>query len=367
MNFMTQSPKKNRIIFIDLMRAFAVLQMVQGHTVDALLSNNYRDMNSPVFALWFFMRGMTAPIFMFTSGTVFIYLFKLVDEPFATNPRVKKGIKRFFLLLFLGYLLRYPTPTLIDFSNITKEQWQIFFAVDVLHLIAFGILFLILCAYIIEKFKLNDSLVFSVASLIFFGLYPQFSGIQWLKIFPAPIAGYFYAGSGSNFPLFPWAGYVIAGGVLGSYLAKNPLVFKTPQLSFKLASIGIILIIVSFIGNQLEILVYHASNFWTTSPNLIFYRLGIVLLLNSIVSFITLKLDSIPRIFILIGRNTLLIYIVHLVILYGSAWNPGLISVFDKNLNVWNTIGTALLMIFTMTLMVLIIHYFKIKNKEVVA
>ncbi|MHB1686086.1 MAG: heparan-alpha-glucosaminide N-acetyltransferase domain-containing protein [Ignavibacteriaceae bacterium] len=364
---MTQSSPKNRIIFIDLMRALAVLQMVQGHTVDALLSNGYRNMNSPIFAFWFFMRGMTAPIFMFTAGTVFMYLFRLTGEPFQSNPRVKKGIKRFFLLLFLGYLLRYPAPTIVNFSNVTQEQWNVFFAVDVLHLIGFGLLFLIFCAYIAEKFNLSDYVVFSILSLIFFALYPPFSNIDWLKIFPAPIAGYFYAGSGSNFPLFPWAGYVIAGGVLGSYLAKHPLIFKNPRFSLRLAFIGLLLIIVSLIGNEVEFLTYRQSNLWTTSPNLIFYRLGIVLILNSIISFITLKIESIPKIFILVGRNTLLIYIVHLVILYGSAWNPGLVAVFDKSLNVWSTIGAALLMIISMTLMVMVIHYFKIKNKEVAA
>ncbi len=348
------------------MRAFAVLQMVQGHTVDALLANNYRDINSPVFAFWLFMRGMTAPIFMFTSGTVFMYLFKLVGEPFDTNPRVKKGLKRFLLLLFLGYMLRYPTPTLVYFSNVTKEQWQIFFAVDVLHLIGFGILFLILCAYIIEKFKINDYLVFAIVSLIFFGLYPPFSKIDWLKIFPAPIAGYFYTGTGSNFPLFPWAGYVVAGGVLGTYLAKHPMVFKTPKLSIKLLGFGLLFILIALLGNEIEVFTYHKSSLWTTSPNLIFYRMGIVLILNSVLSFITIKIDTIPRIFILIGRNTLLIYIVHLVILFGSAWNPGLDTFYDKSLGVWNTVGTAILMIITMTLMVVVIHYFKIRNKEVV-
>ena len=68
------------------MRAFAVLMMVQGHTVDVLLSNNHRNTESPFFAAWLFMRGMTAPIFMFSAGTVFMYLFRLVNEPFKNNP-----------------------------------------------------------------------------------------------------------------------------------------------------------------------------------------------------------------------------------------------------------------------------------------
>ncbi len=362
---MTQSSKKNRIIFIDLMRAFAVIQMVQGHTVDVLLSNDYRNMNSPLFSFWFFMRGMTAPIFLFTAGTVFTYLFRLVNEPFAANPRVKKGIKRFFLLIFLGYLLRYPAPSIINFSGVTAYAWKNFFAIDVLHLIGFGIFFLMILLLAAEKFKINDYVIFSAGALFFFGLYQPFSSINWLNYFPVWIADYFYNGSGSNFPLFPWTGYVIAGGALGSYLAKHPASFKSIKFSFWLAGFGAALVIFALLGNELEILLYGHSNFWTTSPNLIFYRLGIVLILNSLVSIIALKVKSIPRIFILVGRNTLLIYIVHLTILYGSAWNPGLISILDKSLGIWNTIGMTLLMLTAMAFMVLIIHWFKLQNKQI--
>jgi hypothetical protein len=84
------------------------------------------------------------------------------------------------------------------------------------------------------------------------------------------------------------------------------------------------------------------------------------------VSFISLKMTSIPKMFVLIGRNTLLIYIAHLIILYGSAWSPGLILLFDRNLSAWVTVATAFLMIVTMTIMVIMIHRLKIRNKEVI-
>ncbi len=363
---MTESSKKNRIIFIDLMRAFAVLQMVQGHTVDVLLSDNFRDLNNPIFSFWLFMRGMTAPIFMFTAGTVFTYLFRLVNEPFKNNPRVKKGIKRFLLLFVLGYLLRYPTPTLVLFNNVTADQWKTFFAVDVLQLIGFGILFLMILAYIAEKTKLSDYLVFSAAALLFFVLYVPFSQIDWLKYLPAPLAGYFYSGSGSNFPLFPWTGYVVSGGVLGSYLAKKPDVFKSARFSMNLSLFGIGFIVLALVGNVVEQYVASSSNFWTTSPNLILYRMGIVLILNSLVSFISLKVNSIPKLIILVGRNTLLIYIVHLSMLYGSAWNPGLIIPFGRSFSAWLTITSALIMITLMVVMVTMINKFKIRNKQLV-
>lgn len=363
---MTIKSKKNRIIFIDLMRAIAVLMMVQGHTVDVLLSNDYRTLDSPFFAAWFFMRGMTAPIFLFTSGTVFAYLFLLVNEPFKLNPRVKKGFKRFFLLVFLGYMLRYPTPTLVYFGDVNQSQWNIFFAVDVLHLIGFGLLLIIILAYIAEKINVNDYLIFSVGALFFFSLYPFFDKINWSELLPIPIAGYFYDGTGSNFPLFPWAGYVITGAILGTYLAKNPNVFRSLKFSLALIFSGVILLGVSLIGDKIEISLYGKSYLWTTSPNLIILRLAIVLFLNGIVSLVSGYVEKIPKIIILIGRNTLLIYIVHLMILYGSAWNPGLIILFSKSFDVIHTVGSALLMITLMITMVILLHKLRIRNKELV-
>ncbi|WP_083832041.1 heparan-alpha-glucosaminide N-acetyltransferase domain-containing protein [Ignavibacterium album] len=363
---MTQTDKKHRIIFIDLMRAFAVLQMVQGHTVDALLAPEYRLLDYPVYAVWNFMRGMTAPIFMFTSGTVFTYLFRLVDEPFEKNPRVKKGIKRFLLLLFLGYLLRYPTYKVFDFSDVTKEQIDIFFAVDVLQLIGFGLLFLMISAFISEKLKLGDTITFLLIGLAFIIPSPFFAKIDWLKYFPQPIANYFYAGNGSLFPLFPWAGYVILGGILGSYLARNPLVFKTNNFSIRLVLIGILLILISIIYMMLNsgksISNYSDSYTYDT----IIFRVGFVLILTGIVSYISQSINSIPRIIILIGRNTLLIYVVHLMIIFGSAWNPGLSMIWGNSLSASTTILIALIMITLMTLMVYLLNKLKIRNKQLV-
>ncbi len=364
---MTHSSQKNRIIFIDLMRAFAVLQMVQGHTTDVLLAHSYRSAEFPVYTLWLFLRGMTAPIFMFSAGTVFTYLFRLIKEPYKNNPRVKKGYKRVILLIALGYLLRYPTATVVDFSQVTAEQWQIFMAVDVLECIGMGIFFLLICAWIAEKFNLHDYVVFALGTLVFFALHPVFANIQWKEFLPVPVAGYFYKGTGSIFPLFPWVGFVIAGGVLGSYLAKNPMVFKTVNFSTRIFAAGGILMGGALIINYVLQLQWNAGfDTWLDSPFLSIMRLGFVLMLNAVVSFISLKAETIPRFLILVGRNTLLIYIVHLMILYGSAWNPGLILLFGQGLSAWNTVGFAVGMILLMSLMVIVIHKLKIKNKQLV-
>ena len=285
MNIPIQVSKKNRIIFIDIMRAIAVLLMVEGHTIDTLLSDSFRSYNSNLYNFWNFVRGLTAPIFLFSAGTVFSYLLHLGKLPFNENPRVKKGIKRFFILISLGYLLRWPTPYLVYFNDVTQIQWQIFFTVDVLHLIAFGLLFILGLSYLAEKFNIRPSLLYFTTIFIIFALYPLFLKIDWKAFLPVPIAAYFYQGTGSLFPIIPWSGYVLSGGMLGIYLANNPDIFKTKKFSFNLFIIGMAFISLALIGDKIELFLFNESAFWTTSPNLVFFRLGTVLLLNSVISF----------------------------------------------------------------------------------
>ena len=364
---MTISQKKHRIIFIDLIRAFAVLQMVQGHTINVVLAEEFRNLDFPFYAAWHFMRGTTAPIFLFTAGTVFTYLFRLVDKPFFQNPRFVKGIKRAGLLLVLGYLLRYPSWTIVDFSEVTEESWKIFLRVDILQLIGFGLFLLLALLFLSEKFFRNDYVIFGLTAIATFLVSPMINAINWINYFPEPVAAYFYSRTGSLFPVFPWVGYIISGALLGSYLAKNPLAFKSANFSIWLATIGSAFILSSVLGdtisNALNIPVINSAE----STGLVFFRLGFVLVINALVSYIALKIDTIPKFIILVGRNTLLIYVVHLIILYGSAWNPGVDQLFASSLNGLESLIAALVMILLMTLMVLVINLIKMKNKPLVA
>lgn len=372
---MVPPPKKSRIVFLDLMRAFAVIMMVQGHTVDALLAQEYRDMSNPLFVVWLFMRGMTAPTFLFTAGTVFTYLFSLNKLPFDENPRVKKGIKRFFYLLLVGYLLRYPTWKLVDFSDVSSIQWITFFTTDVLHMTAFGVLFAIGLKWLAEKTKISDYKVFGAATILFIGLHLQFEFINWKNYLPDFLIGYFYTGrvfsfkpEVSLFPLFPWLAYMFAGGILGTYLARHPRIFTRQYFPMYLSSIGLALIILSYLLSFFNDHWNHYSIPQVLMLAEIVLRLGFVLFLSSLFSIISMSVENIPQILILIGRNTLLIYVAHLLIVYGGAWNPGLTRFLgDWNLAPLPTVTIAIANVLVMIGLVYLVYWFKLRNKTLVA
>jgi uncharacterized membrane protein len=345
-----------RILFLDMMRALAVLMMVEGHTVDALLSDAYRDLNSSSYNAWLFVRGLTAPIFMFTSGVVFTYLLRLKPQPFFQNPRVRKGLIRFVTLVVIAYFLRYPTFTVFDFNFVTHEQWMGFFTVDALHLIGFGLLFILILSYISERLKIKDWIVYLSGVIFFFGLFSFTETIPWTTYLPIPFAAYFYHGTGSLFPFFPWAGFVLCGAILGSYLAHHPGAFTSKIFGLGLFYIGVGSLSVAVILNLMEYFYFEGDVFLINNIALILIRLGLVLVLNGTMSLIALKLKGIPEIFNQAGRHTLLIYAVHVIIIYGSAWLPGFDMILHKKLNVIESSIAAVIMI---SLMLAMVHFWE--------
>jgi len=182
---------------------------------------------------------------------------------------------------------------------------------------------------------------------------------------PLPFAAYMYQGSGSLFPFFPWVSYVVAGGMLGSYLAKNPDVYRSPKFSYELFAWSGLLILVSIGANQIdEKILGGTREFFTDGFSLVFYRISIVLLLNGIMALLSVKLHTIPELVKNIGKNTLLIYAVHVIILYGSAWIPGFAMFYPKTLDITGSVLAAVLLIILMIGMVALLEFLKLYRKR---
>lgn len=340
--------KTARLFFIDAMRAWAILMMLQGHFIDGLLDPVFRDKENIIFKVWLYFRGITAPVFFTVSGFIFTYLLIRVPQVGLDNPRVKKGIKRGLQLLFIGYLLRTNFLGLLS-----GHIYSSFYLVDVLHCIGLSILALIGIYLFSSKRKpyLFPLLLMSV-TLVLFLFEPIYK--QWSFAFlPELIANYFTKANGSVFTIIPWLGYATIGGFLSVLFTRYKDVKHLYAIAIPSAAVlGSALIFYSSSGfislfEHTGIELFHKIQI----NNYLFIRLGDVFLVFAI--FMLFRKFMTNATVLKIGASTLSIYVIHFIILYGSFTGLGLYRFFHHSLIPSVVIPGAIAFMFTCTYLAL--------------
>ena len=325
-----------RLYFIDAIRAFAILMMLQGHFIDTLLAVEYRDPNNLAYDTWTYFRGITAPVFFTISGLIFTYLLLKAKEKGTLNHRMQKGVIRGLMLIGIGYALRIPV-----FRWLTGSFGTYFMVTDVLQIIGLSLI-LIVCMYNICQKK---TLLFSITMLclgtfIFINepLYRTFDadGI------PLLFANYLTKVNGSVFTILPWFGYMAYGSFIATlfycYLLRPR--FKTAIVTgFFAVGLGLIYGS-STLLHWLTIVTGNTLFFEVANYNYLFVRLGNVCILFGL--FYALESYLKYPIILKIGQKTLSIYVVHFVLLYGSFTGLGLNRILGKNLTPLEAITGAL-------------------------
>ena len=350
------------------MRAFAVIMMIQGHAVQSLLDVSYKTSDSVVYHTWLFLRSFTAPLFIFVSGMIFSYLLfqnkilqsaassKSPEDNFQNqftiqnNPRILKGIKRGISLILIGYLLRYPTIKIFNLESVSYSQWKTFFTVDVLHIIGVGLLLIIMVTFLTSKIKVNPIISFLILTIIIFVSSPLVNSIEWNNSANIFFASYLTSQFGSLFPLFPYLQFVFIGAFVGIILSKNPKILEERKSLLVILLFGTMVIFLSYITN--------------TEYSFAILRIGVIILLLSLFGFLGHTEKTIPKFIKSLARNSLWLYIIHLVILYGSPVSIGLFQIVGKTLSAEITILFALIMLILMTIISLGIDKLRVNSFE---
>lgn len=357
-----KAPKENnRLVYIDALRSFAILMMLQGHFISALLSDKFKTKSNNFYLIWEYFRGITAPTFFTITGFIFMLLLLKHREKGWNNPRIKKGIQRGIKLIVWGYVLRFSFGLFLGYTH------QSFFYTDVLHIIGLSIIllcFLYLLLYQYSSKAFNYSLLcITVFSFLFERYYNEVS----ISFLPNILSHYFTKANGAVFSLFPWFGYVSFGAFLvplfNTYKEYKNFYKNSPLILF---GVGLFLLFLSSpillaIGNITKIEIFSISGDY----NYLFSRLGDVLIIFSI--FLCLRNYLKHSLFIKIGKVTLSIYIVHHIILYGSWFHTGLTRWFYNSLNFPEAILSVFVFIIVVCFLVLNYRDYmndKIKNIE---
>jgi uncharacterized membrane protein len=311
-----------RILFVDLARAIAVLLMVQGHTIDALLHIDYRT--SLTYNAWLYLRGLTSCTFLFLSGAAFsLTALRHWDDQGHFSRRSFKRVRRLAFFLALGYFVKFPMGRFVHLPYATDERWRSFFAVDVLQNVAVTLLAL---QFVIglSKTPRRFAVGCGVVGLLLVAATPLVHSVAWRDHVPLVVASYLSFDTGSLFPLFPWAGFTLMGAVFGVTAAPWATRDHLPPLARFLFLVGATLAIGAALMGETGWFEYGATDWWRASPLSFVQRFGSVLLLLSIVAAIGHYVTRLTPPLQGLAEESLLVYVVHVSLLYGSLWTVGL-------------------------------------------
>jgi uncharacterized membrane protein len=341
-----------RVIFIDLARALAAVFMLYGHTVSALLAPRYQT--GIWFDIWVFQRGLTSSLFLLVAGFAFsIATGRHWSSHRQPSPVVIKRVRRFSLFILLGYALHFPVARFVDLVSAPPDRWRTFLAVDVLQLIGATFIGVQLLVMVTRSRRAFGWTAFALAVITVL-VTPWFWRVDWLARLPLSLSAYLSPSAGSQFPLFPWAAYVLTGAALGQWY----LTWGTARLGWyanvALFAPGLALVTLAFLVQWLA-----GEGAWESIPNQVALRMGASLILLAFIARASQRITRLPHVFGAVAQETLLIYFVHLCIVYGSIWNRGLAQAYGPTLGPGGTVFYVILLLATMAGLALYWNWWK--------
>lgn len=313
---MSESLNKNRVIFLDLLRAAAILLLLFSVNIEHTLGEEYRKGGTVLLQGWVYLNSVVIPLFIFTSGTLFMYLYKTQNLPFRENEMVKRGLKRGITLLTIGYALQLPWYRWLSAGGeVVPAGWDSFVIVDILQLLGMSMLLMVLLLFISEKSGLKNYQLFGLAALILLasGLLFEHSGIA--EKLPPALQAWFTQVGGSKYPLFHFGFYFLAGNCAGCFIYNHPEAFESVQNARMLLVAGVGLIAISFLGELLLTSLGINERIADKVVIKVFRKTGLIILGLIVVIHTSIVLKENPKIFILLARNTLLLYVVNVVLI----------------------------------------------------
>lgn len=340
---------KNRLVFVDLLRGWATIVMIEVHVFNAFLVEGMKGER------WFnaldYVNGLVAPSFLFVAGFVFVVASDRKLEEFRSFGKAFwRQLSRIMLVWLIGYGLHLPffslTRTLYDS---TPEQLLQFYQSDILHCIAIGMLIVFIGRIVIHRDVTYQCFLISVGSLLVL-IAPFIWEIDFSLWLPGAVASYLNGKQLSMFPLFPWLGFMMFGAVTAFAHKNARLTGREARFFQRLLQFGLAMVIVGIVLVEIPIQIPMVSTAVRANPLFFATRLGIILLLLTTCWYYAEKRKTEQSFVLDVSRESLLVYTAHLLLIYGRFWNDkSLASVYGGSWSIPEcilaTVGLTLLMI----------------------
>jgi uncharacterized membrane protein len=358
--------KTGRFAALDLLRFLAVVMMVQGHTFREVLDTAIRAERWHGYHNY--LHGYTAPIFLFSSGLAFgITTFRGWDKHLSWGPTLMKRLERYALLLMIGYAIRMPHLSLTSLVHTPREALAGILEVNALQNIGVTLAVAELGVVALRTQKRFVAFIAALAAVAVL-----FAPAIWrLDLAEVPIffAGYVNASTGSIFPLAPWGAFLLMG-ILTAHLLWDPAARSVrPNAHLLLFAMGACTLLVGRHLTQADLgAVWGEHNYWKTSPYFFLVRIGAVWLVLATLTVAASRFPSLSgkkaRLVQTLGQETLVIYVGHLFVLYGSPISPGIVRKLGPTLSVMESTLLVLAVFGAMVALALVWHAVKTRHPK---
>lgn len=299
-----------RLGYLDWGRGLCVVLMVATHAMYGWVRPE--DQARPFFQWAWLIGGFPGAVFLFISGMVLALAAEGMHRR-GERPRaiLRTGLMRGLEILGYAFAFRFWMYASGRFS----APWDLL-RVDILNCIGAALLIVGVAAMPWPRRALRIAAALAIAAAV-----SGFAPLTWDSALaarlPQGLAGYIDGRRpGSFFPPFPWAGFAALGAAAGILLAGWRGRALEGRLFAAMGILGAVLIPLGLWADRTLPAVYPRYDFWHTSPAYFAVKTGIVLLTMAA----AYVLDRLPGQGWIrqLGRTSLLVYWVHLEIVYGD-------------------------------------------------
>jgi hypothetical protein len=319
---------------------------VQGHIFDDLVSA--ADRAAPWYQFQVMFHGSTAPGFLFASG----FVAGLPRAPLSLRASLRRA-RRLLFVLGVGYFLHLPYLSIWKTAQATSAEKAELFACNPLQLIAVSQLGLLLLQWIAGR---RWVVVAAGTALAILAAAPFVWHARLSTRVPLWMGGYLDpAAAPSQFPVFPFAAFVLAGTVAGAWLGRTDRATRhrrSVRAAVALVAAGVLLAIV--LGGRVD--------FWTVSPAYAVLRMGGIVLLLAGVEWAAAREMRGIRSLGLIGHETLVVYVLHLVLLFGGVLGHSPLSDYAGRLGFGGALVVLIAMLPVLYAAAWVWHRFKMRR-----
>ncbi len=315
--------KKFRYNFIDILKTYAVFMMIIGHTLDAVAAAAVKA--DPAYHFFVMIRGLTSASFFIASGCGLYFAFQSKkDRPWYVLLGQRVG--RILPILLAGYFLHLPylSATRLLFHSQALD-WRQLMQCDTLQNICYSIIILQVLLVIAQRRNRVFFTAFAAMVLVL-AFTPM---VHARESGPMILVQLFTHTYGSLFPLFPFAAYIFGGCVLAaglSYLRERGGLSLVRRC---LGPLGLIMFGLSFFIH------FPVVQQFT-------FRVGLITVLIAGLTYAEGLTGGLMKVIQAIGKESLVVYLIHLMIVYGSVVNPGFRQWFGGRLLAGPAVAVAL-------------------------